>query len=168
VTGAVTSALDAARRRGGVVSGAYALGRLVAGSGVSDAGVVRLGTDVTSIAILREGRVVGTRVFALGRGALAGRVTKSEDARVWADCVVASLRGIDGPPPGRWISVGVPESLLALPQALGEVVGGIRGDDVDIAPLSLGLVSRVLGPDLRPDDLIAAGAAAISAGIYDA
>lgn len=168
VTGAVTATLESARRRGGVVSGAYALGRLLAASGVIDAGVIRLGPDVTSLAILREGRVAGTRVFALGRTALAARGGKAEDdARVWADCVVASLRGLDGPPPGKWIFVGVPETLLALPRALGEVVGGIRGDDVDITPLTVALASRIYGSDLRPEDLIAAGAAAIGAGIYE-
>lgn len=168
VTGAVTATLETARRRGSVVSGAYALGRLLAASGITDAGVIRLGPDVTSIAVLRDGRVAGTRVFALGRTALSARAAKSkDDAKVWADCVVASLRGLDGPTPGRWIFVGVPEPLLALPQALGEVIGGIRGDDIDIAPLSVALASRIYGSDLRPDDLVAAGAAAIGAGIYE-
>jgi len=169
VTGAVTATLETARRRGSVVSGAYALGRLLAASGVTDAGVIRLGPDVTSLALLRDGRVAGTRVFALGRNALASRAAKSkDDAKVWADCVVASLRGLEGTPPGRWIFVGVPEALLALPQALGAAVGEIRGDDIDIAPLSVALASRVYGTDLRPDDLVAAGAAAIGAGIYEA
>jgi hypothetical protein len=168
VTGAVTATLETARRRGNVVSGAYALGRLLAASGVNDAGAIRLGPDVTSIALLRDGRVAGTRVFALGRTSLSARGARSaDDARVWADCVVASLRGLDGPPPGRWIFVGVPEPLLALPRALGDVISGIRGDEVDIAPLTVALASRVYGTDLRPDDLIAAGAAAIGAGIYE-
>jgi hypothetical protein len=168
VTGAATATLEAARRRGSVVSGAYALGRLLAASGISDAGVVRLGPDATSIAVLREGRLAATRVFALGRTALAARAGKADDdARVWADCVVASLRGLDGPPPGRWIFVGVPEALLALPEALGDVVRQIRGDDIDIAPLSVPLASRVFGEGLRPDDLTAVGAAAIAAGIYE-
>jgi len=70
--------------------------------------------------------------------------------------------------PGRWIFVGVPEALLALPQALGDVIGEIRGDEIDITPLSVALASRVYGTDLRPDDLVAAGAAAIGAGIYEA
>lgn len=169
VTGAVTATLEVTRRRGSVLSGAYVLGRLLAASGVSDAGVVRLGPDITSLAVLREGRVAGTRVFALGRSAFAARLGKaSDDARVWADCVVASLRGLDGPPPGRWIFVGVPETLLALPQALGLVVGELRGDSVDIAPLSVALASRIYGDGLRSDDLTAAGAAALAAGIYDA
>ena len=165
VTGAATATLEAARRRGAVVSGAYALGRLLAASGVSDAGIVRLGVDVTSLAVLREGRVAATRVFALGRTALAPRAGRTdEDARVWADCVVASLRGVDGPPPGRWIFVGVPDTLLALPHALGETVSGIRGDSVDIAPL----VSRAYGDvPLRAEDLVAVGAAALAAGLYD-
>ena len=169
VTGAATATLEAARRRGAVVSGAYALGRLLAASGVSDAGIVRLGVDVTSLAVLREGRVAATRVFALGRTALAPRAGRTdEDARVWADCVVASLRGVDGPPPGRWIFVGVPDTLLALPHALGETVSGIRGDSVDIAPLAVPLVSRAYGDvPLRAEDLVAVGAAALAAGLYD-
>ncbi len=170
VSGAVTATLEAVRRRGTVVSGAYALARLVAGSGLFDAGVVRLGADLTALAVVREGRVVATRVFALGRAALAARAEKADaDGQVWADCVVASLRGLDGPPPGRWVFVGVPESLLALPKALGIVVGEIRGDAVDIAPLSVALISRVYGEiGLRSDDLVAAGAAALAAGVYEA
>ena len=169
VTGAVTATLEVTRRRGSVLSGAYVLGRLLAASGVGDAAVVRLGPDITSLAVLREGRVAGTRVFALGRSAFAARVGRaSEDARVWADCVVASLRGLDGPPPGRWIFVGVPETLLALPQALGSVVGELRGDSVDISPLSVALATRIYGEGLRADDLTAAGAAALAAGIYEA
>ena len=168
VTGAVTATLEAARRRGSVASGAYVLGRLIAESGVSDAGVVRLGNDFTAIAVLREGRVIGTRVFALGRAALAARNGKStDDAKVWADCVVASLRGIDGPPPGRWLFVGVSESLLALPSALAATIGEIRGDTSEAAPLAVSAANRIAG-DVRGDDLVAAGAAALAAGIYDA
>ena len=169
VTGATTASLEVARRRGSAVSGAYALGRLLTASGITDAGIVRLGADTTAVAILREGRVVATRVFALGREALAARAGRAEsDAKVWADCVVASLRGLDGPPPGRWIFVGVPEALLALPTALGDAVSGIRGDRVDIAPLAVAMVTRVYGDvALRPDDLVAVGAAALAAGLYE-
>jgi hypothetical protein len=112
---------------------------------------------------------VATRVFALGRSALESRVGRAdEDGRVWADCVVASLRGIDGPPPARWSFVGVPESLLALPGALAAVVGEIRGDAVDIGPLTVAQASRVYGDlALRSEDLVAAGAAALAAGIYE-
>lgn len=168
ITGAATATLEAARRRGNVVSGAYSLGRLLAASGITDAGVVRLGPDATSLAILREGRVVATRVFALGRAGLLARSAAEGDARVWADCVIVSLRGLDGPPPGRWIFVGVPESLLALPSALAKAAGEIRGDAVDIAPLGVGSATRVYGDvPLRSDDLVAVGAAAIAAGLYE-
>jgi len=168
VTGAITATLDAARRRGTVASGVYGLGRLLAGSGVSDAGVVRLGTDLTAIALLREGRVAATRAFALGRATIAARAGRlDEDARVWADCVVASLRGVDGSPPDRWLFLGVSEQLLALPSLLASAIGEIRGDTVDAAPLSVTTASRVVG-EIRPEDLVAAGAAALAAGIYDA
>ncbi len=169
LTGAATATLEAVRRRGTVLSGAYALGRLVAASGTSDAGIVRVGPDLTSLAVLREGRVAATRVFALGRSTIAARVaTMDADAKVWADCVVASLRGIDGPPPGRWIFAGVPETMRALPAALGAAVGEVRGDTVVIEPLTLGSAGRVYGDvALRPDDLVAAGAAAIAAEVYE-
>lgn len=169
ITGAATATLEAARRRGSVVSGAYALGRLLAACGLSDAGVVRLGADSTSLAVVREGRVVATRVFTLGRSALSARGAHLDaDARVWADCVMVSLRGLDGPPPGRWIFAGVPESLLALPNALGSAVGEARGDAIDVAPLSLGVATRVYGDvGLRADDLVAVGAAGIAAGLYE-
>lgn len=170
VTGAVTATLETVRRRGGVVSAIYALGRLLASSGVTDAGVVRLGADATSLAILKESRVVATRAFALGRTAIASRVgRRDDDARVWSGCVVASLGGIDGPPPGRWIFVGVPESLRALPDALHAAVGAVRGDSVEITPLTIGLASRVFSDvPLHADDLVAAAAVALTTELYDA
>lgn len=170
LTGAATATLEAAKRRATVVSGAYALGRLLAASGVTEAGVIRLGSDTTSIAVLREGRVRATRVFALGRTPLAARVGRlDDDARVWADCVVASLRGLDGPPPGWWIFVGVPETLLALPRALADSVSELRGDDVEVTPLTVAMVSVVhADASLRPDDLVAVGAGALASGMYDA
>ena len=168
LSGAASGALEAARRRGAVVPGAYALGRLLTESGVLDAGVLRLGADVTSLAVLREGRVVATRAFGLGRIALLSRPDRlAADARVWADCVVASLHTLDGLPPGRWLFVGIPDSLSELPRALGEAVGGVRGGDVDVTPLSVGLASRAYGDvQLRADDLVAVGAAAIASGIF--
>ena len=167
VSSAVSATLDAARRRGTLVSGAYALGRLVSLSGLSDVGIVRLATDLTALAVVREGRVAATRVFGLGRTALAARVGRSDDdGRVWADCVIASLRGLDSPPPGRWLFVGVPESLLALPRALGAAVSEMRGEAVDIGPLGIALAPSVYGDvGLRPDDLVAASAAALAAGV---
>ena len=168
LSGAALGALEGARHRGAVVPGAYALGRLLAESGVLDAGVIRLGADVTALAILREGRVVATRAFGLGRIAIASRPDRLEaDARVWADCVVASLHALDGLPPARWLFVGVPDSMLALPRALGEAVGGVRGGTVDVAPLSVAVASRAYGDvQLRSDDLVAVGAAAIASGIF--
>jgi hypothetical protein len=168
LSGAALGALETARHRGAVVPGAYALGRLLTESGVLDAGVLRLGADVTSLAILREGRVVATRAFGLGRIAIASRPDRLEaDARVWADCVVASLHTLDGLPPARWLFVGVPDSLLALPRALGDAVGGVRGGTVDVTPLSVGIAGRAYGDvPMRADDLVAVGAAAIASGIF--
>ncbi|MEP6693646.1 MAG: hypothetical protein ABJB39_03285 [Chloroflexota bacterium] len=168
LSGAAMGALETGRHRGAVVPGAYALGRLLAESGVLDAGVLRLGADVTELAILREGRVVATRAFGLGRVAIASRPDRLDaDAKVWADCVVASLHTLDGLPPGRWLFVGVPDSLLALPRALAEAVGGVRGGTVDVTPLSVGIASRAYADvPLRADDLVAVGAAAIASGIY--
>lgn len=168
LSGAAIGALETARRRGAVVPGAYALGRLLAESGVLDAGVLRLGADLTALAILREGRVIATRAFGLGRIAIASRPDRLEaDARVWADCVVASLHTLDGLPPARWLFAGVPDSLLALPRALAEAVGGVRGGTVDVTPLSVGLASRAYADvPLRTEDLVAVGAAAIASGIF--
>jgi hypothetical protein len=168
LSGAAIGALEGARHRGAVVPGAYALGRLLTESGVLDAGVLRLGADVTALAILREGRVIATRAFGLGRIAIASRPDRLEvDARVWADCVIASLHTLDGLPPARWLFVGIPDSLLALPRALGEAVSGVRGGAVDVTPLSVGIASRAYGDvQLRSDDLVAVGAAAIASGIF--
>src|SRR5439155_4128277 len=98
---------------------------------------------------------------------LAARTGRlDDDAKVWADCVVASLRGLDGPPPGRWLFVGVSEPLLALPSALAATIGEIRGDTPDAAPLAVSVANRIAG-EVRSEDLIAAGAAALAAVIYD-
>ena len=165
LSGAATGAVEAARRRGTVVPGAYALGRLLAESGVLDAGVLRLGADVTAVAILREGRVVATRAFGLGRIAIASRPDRLEaDARVWADCVVASLHTLDGLPPARWLFVGFParscrSASWARPLAASAGPGGRVASFVASRP-SYGCELR-----LRT---VAVGAAAIASGIFAA
>ena len=164
ITSAATGALDAAKRRGTVTSGAYALARLLSASGVTEAGVVRVGADVTAVAILQSSRVVATRAFGLGRDAILARVHRIEaDATVWARCVATPYGGVEILP-ARWIFVGVPAELAALPQALSDVVAAQRGGAVDISPLRPQLASRVFAPEsLHSDDLVAAGAAALAA-----
>jgi len=168
LSGAALAAVAGVRRRATTVSGIYALARLVAESGTTDAGVVRLGADVTSVAVIRDRRVVGTRAFGLGRGALAARGdTLAADARVWAECVAVPLAGHDGPLPERWLFVGVPDALLALATSLAEIVGEARGGTPRIGPLSMGTVGRVFADvSVHPDDLVAVGAAALGAGVY--
>jgi hypothetical protein len=168
LSGAAQAAIASSRRRASVVPGIYALARLVAESGVADAGVVRLGDDVTAIAIVRERRVVGTRVFGLGRDAFAGPGEGGdEDARVWAECVALPPSPQDGQLPERWLFVGVPETLLALPNALGAIVAQARGAAPRIGPLSPGTVSRVLAEvPVQAEDLVAIGAAALAAEAY--
>ena len=167
-SGAATGALDVAKRRAGATSGAYALGRLLAESGFSDGGVLRLGADVTAYAIVRDGRVIATRVFGLGRDAmLARQATIAADALVWARCVLASNEAVEGQYPARWYFVGVPDELSALPRALGRALADQRGGAVDIAPLRSLAASRVVTDgQLHADHLVAAGAAALAAELY--
>src|SRR5207302_10737447 len=99
LSGAALATIASSRRRATAISGIYALARLVADSGVADAGIVRLGADVTALAIVRERRVVATRVFGLGRDAFAVReATRDEDARVWPECISSPIVARDGPP----------------------------------------------------------------------
>jgi hypothetical protein len=158
----------APRRRPTAVPGIYALARLVAASGIADAGVVRVGADVTALAMVRERRVVGTRVFGLGRDAFAAREdTRDDDARVWAEIVALPLGFDDAAPPERWLFVGVPEELLALPNALAKIVGEARGGAARIGPLTPSVASRVFSDvGLNAEDLVAAGAAALATGVY--
>jgi len=158
----------APRRRPTAVPGIYALARLVAASGIADAGVVRVGADVTALAMVRERRVVGTRVFGLGRDAFAAREeTRDDDARVWAEIVALPLSSENAPPPERWLFVGVPEALLALPNALAKIVGETRGGTARIGPLTPSVTSRVFSDvPLNADDLVAAGAAALATEVY--
>jgi cell division ATPase FtsA len=162
---AASGALDSARRRGTVTSGAYALGRLLAASGLVEGAVLRLGADVTAFAVVRASRVVATRAFGLGRDAFLSRPERVQrDAAVWARCVVAPLPGLDGLLPARWHFVGVPEELVALPSALGEAVAEQRGGDVEMQALRPAVASRVLTHEpLHADDLVACGAAALAA-----
>jgi cell division ATPase FtsA len=165
--GGATATLEAARRRGTATSGAYALGRLVAESGVAEAGIARLAADQTSVTVVRDGRVTGTRVFAVGAEALVAR-RAAADADVWARCVVATVRSLGLEQPGRWYVAGVPDELTALPRALAAAASDERGSPVDVLPLRLGLVPRIV-PDasLGADDLVAAGAAALGAEAYE-
>ncbi len=158
----------APRRRPTAVPGIYALARLVAASGVADAGVVRVGADVTALAMVRERRVLGTRVFGLGRDAFAARdETREDDARVWAEIVALALSTDDALPPERWLFVGVPETLLALPNALAKIVGEARGGAARIGPLAPSVTSRVFSDvSLGAEDLVAAGAAALATEVY--
>ncbi|MDE3113686.1 MAG: hypothetical protein KGN00_00550 [Chloroflexota bacterium] len=164
---AATSALDAAKHRGTVASGAYALGRLLAASGVEEGGILRLGPDVTALAVIRAGRVVATRAFGLGRDALLARTDGSPSgAEVWARCVVAPLPALEGQLPARWHIVGVPDELVALPRALGDALAAQRGGDVEIVPLRAALASRVFAVEpLHAEDLAAAAAAALAAEV---
>src|SRR5256886_1460595 len=158
----------APRRRPTAVPGIYALARLVAASGIADAGVVRVGADVTAVAMVRERRVVGTRVFGLGRDAFAAREeTRDDDARGWAELVAPSLSSENAPPPERWLFVGVPESLLALPNALARIVGEARGGPARIGPLTPSVTRRVFpGVPLNSQDLVAAGRAALAPQVH--
>ena len=164
--GGATAALEAAKRRATVTSGAYALARLVAESGVSEAGIARVGADVTAVAVVRDGRVAGTRVFAVGREVLGSRHGAS-DADVWARCVVATVRSLGLELPGRWYAAGIPDDLAGLPRALGSVAGVERGGSVEVLPLRTSLVPRIVADaSLSADDLVAAGAAALGAEAY--
>ena len=164
----VAVATVAVRRRPTAVPGIYALARLVAASGIADAGIVRVGADVTALAIVRERRVVGTRVFGLGRDAFAAREeTREDDALVWAEIVALPLSSDDAPPPERWLFVGVPESLLPLPNALAKIVGEARRGPARIGPLTPNVTSRVFSDvPLNAEDLVAAGAAALATEVY--
>ena len=164
--GGATAALEAAKRRATVTSGAYALARLVAESGVSEAGIARVGADVTAVSVLRDGRVAGTRVFAVGREVLTTR-HGAADADVWARCVVATVRSLGLELPGKWYAAGIPDGLAGLPRALGSVAGVERGGSVEVLPLRTSLVPRIVADaSLSADDLVAAGAATLGAESY--
>ena len=164
--GGATATLESAKRRGTATSGAYALGRLVAESGVAEAGIARLGADQTTVSVVRDGRVTGTRVFAVGRDTLIVRQSAA-DADVWARCVVATVRALGLEQPGRWYVGGVPEELTALPKALAAAAIEERGGSITVVPLRPSLVPRVVADaTLGADDLVAAGAAALGAEAY--
>lgn len=168
--GAVAGALAVAKRRAGTTCGAYVLARLLAESGFTDGGVLRLGADLTAFAIVRDGRVVATRSFGLGRDELLGRVEgakAADDAAVWASCVLAPNDAVEGQYPARWYFVGVPDELVALPRALGNALARQRGGAADISPLGAPAATRLsTDGQLHADHLVAGGAAAIAAEIF--
>ncbi|MBI3522749.1 MAG: hypothetical protein HY071_06550 [Chloroflexi bacterium] len=163
--GAATTAIEDAKRKGTVASGIHGLARLLALSGYTDGAVLRLGADLTAFAVIRGGRVVATRVFGLGRDAFLSRAqSRDVDARVWARCVVAPLPSQEAQLPGRWSFVGVPETLVALPHALGDALVEARGGAVDLVPLKISTASRIIADaSLHADHLVACGAAALAA-----
>lgn len=164
--GGATATLEAARRRGTATSGAYALGRLVAESGVAEAGIARLGSDQTTVSVVRDGRVTGTRAFAVGRETLVSRHADG-DTDVWARCVIAAVRSLGLEQPGRWYVAGVGDELGGLPTALASAAKVERGSSVDVLPLRTSLVPRIVADaSLSADDLVAAGAAALGAEAY--
>jgi len=140
--GGTTAVLEVAKRRGSATSGAYALGRLVAESGVAEAGIARLAADQTAVSVVRDGRVTGTRVFAVGRDALTARDV-AVDADVWARCVIASVRSLGLEQPGRWYASGVPEELAALQSSVGDellsssTLRAWLAGDLDLTPHSV-------------------------------
>jgi hypothetical protein len=85
---------------------------------------------------------------------------------VWAEIVALPLND-NAQPPERWLFVGVPEALLALPNALAKIVGEARGGAARIGPLTPSVTSRVFSDvPLNAEDLVAAGAAALVTEVY--
>lgn len=164
--GAATGALDAAKHRATATSGAYALARLVAESGVTEGGLARLGADLTAVAVVRDGRVAATRAFALGRDALLDRAGDRREPDVWARCVVAAMAALWVEIPGRWYASGIPDELAPLAGALADAVRAERGGAAEVLPLRPALVPRVVGTGLQTDDLVAAAAAALGAEVF--
>lgn len=164
---AATAVLDAAKRRATATSGVYALARLLAESGVAEAGLARLGADLTAIAVVRGGRVVATRAFGLGRDPLLARGATAADAGVWASCVSATLGLLGVEIPAQWYVAGVADELSALPTALATLLGAERGGVAQVLPLRTGITARVIADaTLGADDLVAAAAAALGSEIY--
>src|SRR5439155_1333665 len=110
----------------------------------------------------------GVATARLADDVLAAReATRDEDARVWAECVALPLRSQDAPAPERWLFVGVPETLLALPNALREIVQTARGAAPRIGPLNPGITGRVFSDvPVHAEDLVAVGAAALASEVY--
>ena len=148
-------------RRATLACGTHALGRSLIGSVVGDTAAVRVGADLTSVAVLRSGDVASTRSFSLGRSELETRQVKG-DASVWAAAVLEACG--DGETPVRWLLVGVADELA---QALVEAASERRGSTVEVAPLRPELLTRVVAePTLEMADLVAVGAAAFAAELY--
>jgi cell division ATPase FtsA len=164
--GGAVAALEALKRRATATAGVYALARLAAESGLGDAGIARLGADLTTVSVVRDGRVAGTRAFGVGRDALLARRVAA-DAAVWGGCVVAAVRGLGLELPGRWYAVGVPDDLAGLPAALADAARAARGAVAEVLPLRTSLLPRLVADaTLAADDLVAAGAAALAAEAY--
>src|SRR5438445_185370 len=93
--------------------------------------------------------------------------TREDDALVWAEIVALPLSSENALPPERWLFVGVPEALLALPNALARIVGEARRGPARIGPLTPNVTSRVFSDvPLNAEDLVAAGASALATEVY--
>ena len=118
------------------------------------------------MSVVRDGRVTGTRAFAVGREALVSRANAG-DSGVWAGCVLATVRSLGLEPPGRWYVAGVGEELAGLPKALADAASSERGSTIAVSPLRPSVVPRIVADaSLAADDLVAAAAAALGAETY--
>ena len=148
-------------RRASIACGTHALARSLVGSVTDDTAVVRVGADLTSVAVLRSGDVRATCSFSLGRSELEARLVE-EDASVWASAVVEALG--DGETPARWILGGVADPRLE--RALVAAAAERHGPAVEVLPLRLEMLTRVIAePTLEVTDLVAVAAAALAAEI---
>ena len=149
-----------------LVAAALALGALAGESGVGDAIVAFVGSEVTSIAVVRDGAPAGARSFSLGDSSFAARPPDAArgDAAVWARCVaLAAGAAIDGRElPGRAFVSAEPTRLESLMGALEEVLGERQPGGATVSALGPTTLSRLESDvPLDASDLVAVAAAAV-------
>ena len=105
------AALEPLGRRSRFVAAPLALAALLAESGVEDATLVVVGSDLTSVAVLRDGAPAGARAFSVGASRLAAGAV-ADDAHVWASCAALAAGDAGGTPvPARVLVAGAEPGL---------------------------------------------------------
>jgi hypothetical protein len=158
-------ALKAIGRAARFVAAPVALAALLAEAGVGEALVVDGGADLTGVAVIHGGALVGARSLSLSLTALERRPRgeRRDDLATWARCVVVAARAVvgEGPLPPRVLVSGDVAEVDGVRAALSAAVISDRTEaEVTVEPLRPELLSTVVeGHSFDPEYLVAVGAA---------
>jgi cell division ATPase FtsA len=158
-------ALRPLRRALSFVAAPVALASLLAEAGITDALVVDAGAELTGVAVIRDGAVIGARSLSLVPTE-SGRQQKPErldEVAIWARCIVLAARVVAGDEalPPRLVLSGGAAQVEGVADALVRALNSERrAADARAEPLSPQWFSKIVDSSaLRPEYVVAFAAA---------